>query len=39
MLTILNTQFFYVFVEQDVCAIPPIEAIAISYKNVKKLSV
>ena len=27
------------FVEQDVCAIPPIEAIAISYKNVKKLSV
>ena len=27
------------FVEQDVCAIPPIEAVATSYKNVKKLSV
>lgn len=27
------------FVEQDVCKIPPVEAIAISYKNVGKLKV
>jgi len=27
------------FVEQDVCKIPPVEAIAISYKNVEKLKV